>query len=387
MSTSGVRIVVSGMIAGNPGQGGATWVALQYILGLRKLGHDVLLVEPVDPASLKPAGVSLGESWNADYFRGVARSFGLEATSALLLKGTRQTIGLPYERLSAGSRRADLLINISGMLTDRELIGNVPRRVYIDVDPSFNQLWHQEHGIDMGYEGHTLFLTIGRSIGGPGCEIPTCGRRWLPTWPPVVLEAWPPGGPIRHDGFTTVANWRGYGSIERDGVLLGQKAHTFRTLFDIPGRTRAAFMPALAIHPDEVRDVHSLTVNGWQLLDPASVADTPGRFREFVRGSSAEFSTAKSGYVATRCGWFSDRTACYLASGRPAVVQETGFSSDIPTGAGLFAFETVEEAVAGVEAVLAEYQRHARAARSLAEEYLDSDRVLGRLLDLAFAAR
>ncbi|AGA28595.1 glycosyltransferase [Singulisphaera acidiphila] len=385
MKATRATILVSGMIAGHPNQGGASWVVLQYALGLRKLGHDVLLVEPIEATALRPAGSSLAESDNAAFFRRVVRSLGLERSSALLLAGTRQTVGVSYDRLERETRRADLLVNVSGMLTDPGLIGSIPRRVYIDVDPAFNQLWQEKHGIDMRYEGHTLFMTVGRAVGRPGCDVPTCGREWVATWPPVVLPLWPTAGLIRHHGFTTVANWRGYGSIEHGGLLFGQKAHTFRTLFDLPARARAPFMPALAIHPGEVPDLEALAANGWQILDPARLANTPARFRKFVQQSEAEFSTAKSGYVLSRCGWFSDRTACYLASGRPAIVQETGFQGEIPVGEGLFTFKTVDEAVEAVNAVRGDYPRHARAARHIAEEYLDSDKVLDRLLNLAFA--
>jgi glycosyltransferase involved in cell wall biosynthesis len=137
---------------------------------------------------------------------------------------------------------------------------------------------------------------------------------------------------------------------------------------------------ALAIHPEEVKDLAALRSSGWHLIDPARVARTPTSYWRFVQGSKAEFGIAKSGYVASRCGWFSDRSACYLASGRPVIAQETGFSHFLPTGAGLFAFETTEEVLAGIETINGDYERHARAARAVAEEHFDSDKVLGRLL-------
>ena len=380
MPSPRLTILLSGMVAADPHQGGATWAVLQYLLGLRRLGHDAYLVEPVRPSSLRPAGAALGATDNAAYFRGVVSEFGLERSAALLLEGTRETVGLGYDELLAVARRADALLNVSGMLTDEALIGRVPVRVYLDLDPAFVQLWHAAEGIDMRFAGHTHFVTVGQAIGRPGCDVPTCGREWIPTLPPVVLDHWPAADRVTHDGLTTVANWRGYGSVEYRGVFHGQKAHSFREVIDLPTRTRERFLPALAIHPGEARDLAALAANGWRLLDPAVVAGTPDEYMRFVQGSKAEFGVAKSGYVVSNCGWFSDRSACYLASGRPVVAQETGFSRILPTGAGLFSFRTADDALAAVDALNADYPRHARAARAIAQEFFDSDKVLSRLL-------
>ena len=314
------------------------------------------------------------------YFREVARSFGIENRSALLRAGTDQTIGLPYPRLRERCRRADLLINISGLLTEQELIENIPVRAYLDLDPAFNQLWHED-GIDMRFDGHNRFVTVGQALGAPDCPVPTVGREWITTLPPVVLDRWPRAGGPGDGSFTSIGNWRGYGSIERDGVHYGQRVHSMRPFMELPRHTDARFRLALAIHPDEKKDLDALDANGWELVDPLEAAGTPERYARFVKRSTAEFGVAKSGYVVSRSGWFSDRSACYLASGRPVLAQETGFSRFLPTGEGLVAFETIEDAVAGVASIRGDYARHASAARELAEELLDSDRVLGRLLD------
>jgi hypothetical protein len=380
MARAKLTILFSGMIAGVPHQGGFTWGVLQYLLGLKRLGHDVYFVEPVHEAALRPADAPLAHSINAAYFRRVVADFGLEGASALVVAGTHQTVGLSYERLREVARRSDALFNVAGMLTDEELTESIPLRVYVDLDPAFTQLWHAEEGIDMRFAGHNRFVTVGQAIGRPGCDVPTCGLAWIPTLQPVVLEHWPAAGRVTHDALTTVANWRGYGSIEHGGVFYGQKAHSLRKFITLPTLTEEDFVLALAIHPEEGKDLAALRANGWRLIDPARVAHTPTGYRRFVQGSKAEFGIAKSGYVASRCGWFSDRGACYLASGRPVIAQETGFSSFLPTGAGLFAFETAEEVLAGIEAINGDYERHARAARALTEEHFDSDKVLGRLL-------
>jgi hypothetical protein len=379
--TRRLTIIVAGMIAGDPYQGGATWAVLQYILGLRQLGHDVHFVEPVAANKLQPLGASLSRSTNAAYFRLVMQDFDLESRAALLVAGTRETEGLSYEGLRNLAARTDVLINISGMLADPALTEPVPVRVYLDLDPGFNQLWHAAEGLDVGFGDHTHFVTIGPALSDADCVIPTCGCRWIATRQPVVLTEWPPAERLTQDAFTTVANWRGYGSITYNSVFYGQKAHAWRELMTLPDKTRERFVVALAIHPDETRDLEKLAAHGWKLVDPARVSDTPGRYRAFVQGSKGEIGVAKSGYAAARCGWFSDRSVCYLASGRPVVAQETGFSRFLPTGEGLFAFDTEDDALAGIDAIVSNYPHHSRTARALAEAYFDASKVLPELLD------
>jgi hypothetical protein len=374
-----LRVIVSGMVAGDPYQGGASWAVLQYVLGLRRLGHEVVLVEQHEPDG-DDASVPFRETPSAAYFEQVVARFDLASSAALLRAGTTETIGLPYARLRHFAGRADLLLNISGILSDPDLISGIGVRAYLDLDPVFNQLWH-ESGIDMRFDAHNRFVTVGQALGTPDCPVPTGEREWIATLPPVVLDRWPAAGGLGDESFTSVGNWRGYGSVEHDGVHYGQRVHSMRLFMELPRRTEARFRLALAIHPGEVRDLEALAENGWQLVDPVEAAGTPERYERFVRRSMAELGIAKSGYVLSRSGWFSDRSACYLASGRPVLAQETGFSRFLPAGEGLLAFETVDDAVAGVEAIRGDYPRHARRARELAEDLLDSDHVLALLLD------
>lgn len=377
--TGPLRIVVSGMVAAVPGQGGATWAVLQYLLGFARLGHEVYFVEALDAEALQPKSVTVQDSDNARYCGQVMKEHGLGSSWALVGRGTRETAGLTYRDLERIEREAAVLVDISGTLAGEDLFSRVPIRVYLDVDPAFTQLWDAQ-GIDMRLDGHTHFVTVGQSIGSPDCPVPTGGRMWIPTWQPVVLDQWPVGGRIRWDGFTTVANWRGYGSVEHDGVHYGQKVHSLRTFMTLPTRTRESFLLALAIDGGEVADLVALHANGWQLLDPAEVAGSPSAYRDFVQRSKAEFGIAKTGYVASRSGWFSDRSACYLASGRPVLAQDTGFSRHLPTGTGLLAFDCQDDVLAGLEYINAEYAAHATAARALAEDHFDSGAVLTRLL-------
>lgn len=364
-----LRILVAGMVAGVPHHGGATWAVLQWVLGLRQLGHDVVLVEPVDRPSPETTA----------YFHAVVKRFGLEGRAALVA-GDRQSTGMPFLDLVRAAARTDLVVNVAGMLRHPELVEPSPLRLYLDLDPAFTQLWESD-GIDMGVAGHTHFVTVGLNVGRPDCPVPTGGREWIPTLPPVVLDHWPVGDHVGHPAFTTVASWRGYGSVEQGGIRHGQKAHSWRGLADLPRRTAAPLLPALAIHPEEEKDVALLEEHGWRWLDPANVTSTPDTYRQFIRDSLGELAVAKEGYVVSRSGWFSDRSACYLAAGRPVVAQETGWSSHVPAGEGLLAFSSVAEAACALAAVTAEPERHRRAARRLAEERFASDVVLGSLLE------
>ena len=378
--TTPIRIVFSGMIAADPYHGGATWAVLQYVLGLKKLGHEVLFVEPMKASSQRPPHVPLPASENVAYFREVTRQFGIERTSALLLEGGKETVGIAYDDILRFAQRADLLINVSGMLADRALLDAIPRRVYLDLDPAFNQVWHHAYGIDMRFAAHTHFITIGQRVGADGCPVPTCGLHWLKTHQPVVLEEWPYVEPRESADLTTIGNWRGYGSVEFDGLHYGQKAHSLRQFIALPRFTKEKFAPALAIHPGEQSDLAALAENGWTIQDPNRVASSPSGYRRFIQQSKAEFGIAKSGYVTSRCGWFSDRSCCYLASGRPVIAQQTGFDEFLPTGRGLFAFETMDHVLAAIGELRSDYRRHARAAREIAQEHLDSAKVLPRLL-------
>jgi hypothetical protein len=380
-----LRIIVSGMVAGDPHQGGATWAILQYALGFRQLGHDVFVIEPV-ARSTRRDDAPLAASISAAYFDHVIARFDLVGRAALLRQDTRETLGLTYHQVLNAFRDADLLVNISGMLTDRELFEWVPRRVYLDLDPAFNQLWHAVDGIDMRFEGHTHFVTVGAAIGSARCSIPTCGLPWLTTRQPVLLAEWPITAADAGAPWTTVGNWRGYGSIRHEGVVYGQKAHSLRRFIDLPRHVSTRIRLAMSIHPDEVNDLRALDAAGWELADPADVAGTPDAYQAFIQQSKGELAVAKSGYVESRCEWFSDRSVCYLASGRPVVAQDTGFGKGLPTGEGLLAFTTTAQAVEAIRTVEADYDWHCRRAREIAETYFNADVVLRRFLDLVASA-
>ena len=365
------RIIVSGAVANKAGQGGEAWVRLNWVLGLRKLGFDVLFLEQLNPGATADA---------ADFFRKTMNSAGLSEKATLLGEsGVIHGPGLP-DVLDFASG-ADALINISGHLTFEPVMERVRRNVYVDIDPGFTQIWHAQGVIGLGIEKHDLHFTIGENIGTAGCNIPTGGIVWRKTRPPIVLDEWPAVAGPTFDRFTTVASWRGsYGPVEFEGRTYGLKVHEFRKFIEVPRRTGLPFEIALGIHPADHKDRAAIEAAGWRITDPIAAAGSPEAFRDYVRGSGAEFSVAQGVYVHTGSGWFSDRTAVYLASGRPVLVQDTGFSRNLPTGTGLLAFRTFDEAAAGAGQIASNYAHHCRGARELAEAYFDSRLVLTRLL-------
>jgi hypothetical protein len=377
-------VVVSGAIANKLNQGGEAWVRLSYVLGLRRLGFDVYFLEQISHSACVDAlggPAAFKSSANKAYFDDVMDSFAL-ADRATLTPIDDNGCALVDDDVMELAASAEALINVSGHLSAEPLFHQFRKRVFVDIDPGYTQFWHAAGNSGARLAGHDWFFTIGENIGSPGCSIPDCGIRWHTTRPPVVLRDWPVSSapdPIR---FTTVANWRGsYGSVEFSGRTFGLKVHEFRKLLPLPTMVPAVFEIALNIHPNDGNDLMRLQTNGWQIADSTLSASSPERFRRYVQESAAEISVAQGIYVETSSGWFSDRTTRYLASGKPALVQDTGFSRNLPVGEGLIAFRSLEEAVDGAKRIARDYRRHSHAARRLAEGYFDSDKVLARLME------
>jgi hypothetical protein len=376
-------IAVAGSLAQLPHHGGHTWVFLQYLLGFRRLGYDILFIDRLEPGMcVDRAGnaAPFAQSQNLRHLTNVMDRFGLSDCWTLRYDGGRDVAGVTHADVLDRLARSELLVNVMGFLDDPELLAAVPRRVFLDIDPGFGQMWRDLELHDV-FAGHDDYVTIGENIGTPDCAIPTCGIEWITTKQPVLLDEWTiaPGG---GGGFTSIGSWRGqFGPIEHGGRTYGLRVHEFRRFIELPGRTAQAFEVALDIHDADADDRERLKEHGWTLTDPRIVAADPWRYREYIQGSTAEFMVAKNLYVQSGSGWFSDRSACYLASGRPVLAQDTGLAGLLPTDAGVLAFTSLDEAVEGVRAVVTDYERHAQAARDIAVEHFDSDRVLSRLLD------
>lgn len=386
MKRAGGRIIVAGGVAQRYRRAGHAWVFLQYLLGLRQLGWDVLFLDGLGQGTCTDASARPCEPEDSVQLSWLARCldrFGLGDSWAVLCEDGR-CLGRSRPSVVEHARGCEFLLNFMGYCTDEEILAAAERRVFFDLDPGFGHMWY-ELGLADLFAGHDAFVTVGTGIGSQSCSIPTCGIEWIPTLPPVALEEWPrvvePG-----DAFTTVATWRGdCGSVEYEGRTYGLRAHAFRELLSLPERTGHAFRIALDIHPAERADLARLEESGWTLEDPLIVAGDLDAYRDFVAGSHSELMVAKALYTDTRSGWLSDRSACYLASGRPVLASDTGFEAAVPAGDGLLSFETLEEAVEAVERIATDWEHHARAARELAEAYFDSARVLPRLLDSAAA--
>ncbi|MGB2710079.1 MAG: hypothetical protein WBC33_01075 [Conexibacter sp.] len=376
-------VVVAGALANKHRHGGSAWVRMSWAEALRTLGFDVLFVEQIAASACTDAAgapAAFEDSANAAAFRTATAAFGFRGSAALVRSDDGRVLGMEHDELLERIGEAALLVNISGHLRWRAALERVRDRVYVDLDPGFTQIWHASGDGAAGIEGHELCFTVGVNVGTHRCPLPTDGVRWRPIRQPVVLERWPVAPDARFDGFTTVASWRGaYGRPSWQGREYGLKVHEFRRFAELPRLTGIPFSVALDIDPQDRADVARLREGGWELVEAARVSDTDG-FRDFVQSSGAEFSAAQGVYVETRSGWFSDRTVRYLAAGRPALVQDTGFSDHLPVGAGLVPFRDLPEARAGAHAIAADYDRHRLAARRIAEEWFAPERALAPLL-------
>jgi hypothetical protein len=379
------RIMISGAIGAHPLFGaGNSWAFLQYVLGFRELGFDVYYVEQLNPDQ------QIDDEWlpkdfyssaNVRYFREVMDRFDLTGSAALLQSEGPGHVGLAHDEVEKIAPDIDLLINLSGRLHIRSILASARRRMYIDLDPGYTQIWQEHYGVDMNLRDHDIYVTVGLNLGEPDCPFPTCGIRWEKSLPPVVMDEWATTTVPRHV-YSTVADWRSFNPIEWRGIWYCQKAQEFNRIIGLPRRVSVPLELCLSIHPDE-RDRIELEQHGWRLVSPTLHAETTDTYRDYIIASHGEFTAVKHGYVAGRTGWFSDRSACYLAAGRPVIIQDTGIAAYVPSGTGFLTFTDINSAAEAINNVESDYSRHAAAAGSFAREFLDSEIVLGRLLRLA----
>jgi hypothetical protein len=379
------RVMISGSIGSHPlYSAGNSWAFLQYVLGFRKLGIETYYIEELNPEDCVDEAWNSAEftqSANAGYFRALMDRFDLTGHAALLESDGPGHVGLSRAEIEAIAPEIDLLINGSGHLHIASILGAVRRRMYLDLDPGYTQIWQEGYGIDMNLHNHDVYVTVGLNLGDPECPLPSCGIRWEKTLPPVVMDQWTP---LQAPGnaYSTVADWRSFNPVEWRGVWYKQKADEFKRIIELPRRVRVPLELCLAIDPAEP-DRPELERHGWRLTQPAVHASTVDAYRQYITASRGEFTAVKGGYAAGRTGWFSDRSACYLAAGRPVIMQSTGFEHYLPVGLGLVTFTDIETAVAAIGSVESNYARHARAASDFAREFFDSHVVLNRLLSVA----
>lgn len=371
-----MKIVFAGIVARYP-FGGVTWCSLMYLIGLRQLGHEVLYIEDTGECVYDPERdeITVDPTHGTRYIHSSLEPFDLgDRWSFVNYDGSYH--GLSRDAVREFCAEADLFINLSGgSWFWRDEYAAIPRRVFIDSDPVFTQLaiakgepWY----VDFFQEFDRLF-TFGTNIGTEVCDVPTSGLEWHPTRQPVVTDLWHTSDAPSRDRFTTVMTWKTESFEDVDG----NKDREFLGFMDLPSQTPSRFQ--LAVNGP----MKLLSSHGWSPIEAMGVSRSLWDYRDFIRGSKAEFAIAKHAYVSHRSGWFSDRTECYLAAGRPALVQDTGWSEHLPSGTGLLAFSTMEEAIEGLRRIECDYRIHALGAAEIARDYFEASVILPALLEEA----
>jgi hypothetical protein len=379
-----MRIVVLGMMGRLP-FGGQTWLYLNWLRALDALGHEVWYVEddtvwPYDPVA---NAVTDDCSYAVRHVERCLRRIGLEGRWALRLADREGACwGLSGRALDELYRDCDALLNVVGATDLREPHLAAPLRVYVQTDPVTAELRlaNGDEHTRRAFADHHVVATYGENYGAPDCGVPLNGTRYVKTRQPVDLDLWPVAFDAAAPSFTTIGNYRQDGAdVEYAGEVYSWSKHSeWEKLIDLPGRTDQRFELALNAGDD---DRARLEAHGWSVVSPLRMSlDVFGAYPRFFRRSRAQLTVAKDQNVRLRSGWFSERDGCYLASGKPVVTQDTGFGAALPAGEGLFAFATADEALDAVQRINADYPRHCRAARAVAEEHLDGRRVAARLL-------
>jgi hypothetical protein len=343
-----------------------------------------VVVEEVTPDDLFDAEyrtVSFADWAGREAFEHTMRSYGVWPRCSLVVDGER-THGMSVADLEAFAADADLLLAVGAHVSMPALLEGPRVTAYVDEAPGKTQAYHYEYGVGGDLDRFDHLFTVGLLVGTELCDVPTGGRRWHPIVHPVVLDDWPVAEPPPDAPWTTVSNWGTKESFFLHGVYSGQKSDGWREVLDIPARSELPFRVALGVPAGYERDRSLFSDAGWDVVDGRALT-TLGRYRGFVAASRGEFSAANRRYVRFHTGWTSDRTARYLACGRPAVVESTGAEHALPLGKGLLTFTGADEAVEGLTAVEADYEGHRRAARELAEEYFDARKVLTGVLEVA----
>jgi len=379
-----VRIIITGLVGQYP-FGGVIWDYLQYLLGFRSLGHQVLYLEdsgawPYDPVE---GTITDDCSFALQSLHKIFADFDLPESWVYRNGADGKFHGAGEKVAREWLRHGDLLVNVSsaGWLRDYDL--RVGHRMFIDGDPMFCQIGLLD-GSNPLYAGrlrdHDSHFTFGLSVGQPDCPVPVDGITWRPTVQPIALDQWPVT-PVSADApWTTVMNWASYKPKVWEGRTYGQKNLEFNRFRDLPSKTNIPLRLAMGLGVDGLRPAEELRQLGWDLVEPQEVVPDHRAYRSFLTNSRGEWSVAKNGYVEGKTGWFSCRTACYLAAGRPAVVQETGWSRHLPSDRGVLPFTTLDEAAEGLGKVTRNYSEHSKAAREIALEFFDATKVCQNLL-------
>lgn len=380
------RIVVLHLAARYP-FAGVVWQLLHHLIGFRELGFDVYYIEDHRAYCYDPLenAITRDPSRNLRMLGGVLERYGFGGRWSFLDSVREEYVGMTRERCLELIRGADAVINLCGATEPREEHRASHCLVYLETDPGTFQVEYARK-IPLAREfasAHKLFFTYAANIGASDCKLPAAGIEWHRTRPPVLLDDWPAGvGPAEPRAFTTVGTWRNHGS---DLVIGGDtyywsKHVNFQRMLEVPRRAAQAIEIAtdLSAGPDYA----AALAGGFSITPVMPMSLDIDAYRKYISASRGEFTVAKDIYVRTRSGWFSDRSVCYLAAGRPVVTQRTGFEKFIPEGEGLLGFDTADEAVDAIGRVNADYARQARAAREIATEYFGAGKLLGGIADV-----
>jgi len=391
-----LKIIVSGFIGLYP-TGGVTWDYIQYPLGLKMQGHDVYYIE--DTGQYSNYRISK-RAWDdpydsVNYLRQIMEKFGLKDAWAYRDTFGKNCYGMSLKKIMEVCSSADIFINISDSSICRQEYLQIKNRVLIDTDPMFTQLQTNEalqqdprYPVNkFNINEYTHHFSFGENITEADCKIPSLGLIWRPTRQPICLNYWIDSAlPIKTGSasFTTIMNWSTRSKLNYLNQEWGQKDVEFNKFISIPKNIKnVEFKIVLAASAKFKNDVDTLLINnyGWKILDPLNKVKTTSDYKNFIRLSDAEFSVAKETYVKSNSGWFSCRSACYLAMGKPVVTQETQWSKYIPSGNGLFAFTDIESAIDAIKKVNSNLNYHSIKAKEIAYEYFDSNKVLHELLE------
>jgi len=375
-------------VANFPDGGGHFWVYMQYAQGLRRLGCDVYWLEQFRPPA---SGDSAQEAALLSPFFERMKRFGLEGKTLLYAKAGNhfRFVGCEWPDVERVLKRADLLLNFHYAI-DPRLLGCARRTALVDIDPGLLQFWISTGQLNV--PAHDCYLTTGETVGTPSARFSDCGLQWHRIRPPVCLDLWPFTYDPHAEAFTTVSSWSttDWLKVTENGKTVlreNTKRVAFLQFESLPRHTSQPLELALYTDARDAQDVACLRRSGWRVRHSRDVAGSPEAYRSYVQRSRGEFSCAKASCMDFQNAWVSDRTVCYLASGKPVVVQDTGPSSCLVNGEGMFRFSSVDEAARALDAINSDYGRHCRAARDLAETQFDAKRILEGVLSTTLLAR
>jgi len=392
MASSRLRIIVTGLVGLYP-VGGVAWDYLQYVMGFARMGHDVFYHEDTWSWPYHPVlkTFTAEPDYSTAYLDSFFKTYAPDLCSRWhYLHLHEKSHGMTGEAFDEVARTADIFLNVSGAGMIPENLSPHCVKIFLDTDPGYNQIMLSERlawseNVDRwcaGVAAHDQHFTYAENIYGPDCIVPRMDFDWKTTRMPIVMEPWESIArkiPPEKTPWTTVTTWNAFkGKLVYKGVEYASKGAEFDKLIKLP---RCVSVPLKVAIGGVNAPLDRLAENGWQVVDGPEATVTPADYQDFIEKSRGELSVAKHVYVAMKTGWFSCRSACYLAAGRPVVVQDTGFTAVLPCGKGVLAFNTIEEACAAIDEVEGNYARHAGAALDFAREYFDSTRVLGKMIE------